>query len=299
MPLFGSHLSIAGGFYKAVEAAAALGMETVQIFTHSPSQWAVKPAASSSDDWVGKSVAEADAVRFAEALRTTGVGAPISHDSYLINLGTTDDALWNKSIAAMAAELERSHALGVAWVVSHPGAHVGAGEAVGLARVAAGLDEVFARTANLAVGVALETTAGQGTCLGWRFEHLAEIIDRCAFRDRLRVCVDTCHVFAAGYELAPKRKYQATMKEFDRVVGVDKVVAFHLNDSKKPLGSRVDRHEHLGRGCLGLEPFANVVKDKRFKTAPMILETAKEDDPETGRPMDAVNLEILHGLAGS
>lgn len=284
MPLYGSHLSIAGGYYKAVRAAAELGMDCVQIFTKNNNQWRAKP------------LTDEDVRLFQQAMQETGIRAPISHDSYLINLGTADPELWKKSVDALIVELQRAAALGIANVVAHPGAHVGAGEEAGLARIADGLELVLQATKGLATNIALETTAGQGSNLGYRFEHLAEIIKRCAFPDRLTVCLDTCHVFAAGYELAPKRKYNATIKEFDKVVGLGRLVAFHLNDSKKPLGSRVDRHEHIGKGHLGLEPFEHLVNDRRFRKMPMYLETDKAIEPESGQPWDAINLAVLKGL---
>lgn len=284
MPLFGSHLSIAGGYYKAVEKAAELGMDCVQLFTKNNNQWAGKP------------LAEEDTRRFREALATTGIGHPISHDSYLINLAATDEVLWKRSVDAMAIEIERAHALGIPHVVAHPGSHVGAGEEYGLARVAAGLDLALRRTKKLPTTVAVETTAGQGTNLGYRFEHLAEIFRLSAYPDRLTLCIDTCHLFAAGYPLAPKRKFLETFRSLDKLVGLDRLVAIHVNDSKRELGSRVDRHEHIGKGHLGLEPFAHLVNDRRFARVPMYLETAKEIEPTTGREWDAINLEVLRGL---
>jgi deoxyribonuclease-4 len=284
MPWFGSHLSIAGGYYKAADEAARLGFDAVQIFT------------KNNNRWDGKPLTEADVSAFVESVARAKLQATISHDSYLINLGSPDDALWKRSIEAMAVEIERADRLGIKYVVAHPGSHVGSGEAAGLERIAAGLDQALAKTRSLTTGVALETTAGQGTNLGYRFEHLGEIIKQCRHADRLTACLDTCHVFAAGYELAPKKKYMATMKAFDAAVGIDRLVAFHINDSKKGLGSRVDRHEHLGKGCLGLEPFELLVNDRRFRHHPMYLETAKEVDPSTGRDWDAINLEVLQGL---
>ena len=283
MPLFGSHLSIAGGYHKAVDAAARLEFDCVQIFTKNNNQWRAKP------------LTEDDEQRFRAALERTGVKHPIAHDSYLINLASPDEELWRKSIDALVVELERADRLGIAHVVAHPGAHVGSGEDVGLERIAAALDIVFERT-PLPTTVALETTAGQGSNLGHRFEHLARIIELCSRPERLTVCMDTCHVFAAGYPLAPKREFRRTMRSFDKVVGLDRLVAIHANDSKKELGSRVDRHEHIGKGCLGLEPFLYLVNDRRLRSVPMYLETAKKDDPETGLPWDVINLETLRGL---
>ena len=284
MPIIGSHLSIAGGYYKAVRAAHELGMDCVQIFTKNNNQWRAKP------------LTKKDVELFQQALEETGVGAPISHDSYLINLGSPDETLWNKSIDALVVELQRAAALGIPNVVAHPGSHLGTGEETGLTRIAEGLDRVFDQTAELATCVALETTAGQGTNLGYRFEHLASIIDQTNAAERLTVCIDTCHIFAAGYPLAPKRKFLETIRAFNDIVGLDRLVAIHVNDSKRELGSRVDRHEHIGRGHLGLEPFEHLVNDRRLAKVPMYLETPKQDDPQTGRPWDEINADQLRRL---
>jgi deoxyribonuclease-4 len=282
MPLLGAHLSIAGGLHLAAEAAAALGMDTVQIFTKNASQWAAKPLAP-------------DAVAaFRAAVARTGLRFPTAHDSYLINLGTADDALWEKSVAALADELRRADALGLSYLVSHHGAHLGTGEDAGLARVVAGLDEVHARVPTAGTRILVETTAGQGTTLGWRFEHLAAILAGVRHPDRLGVCFDTCHVFAAGYALGTDADYDATMHELDRVVGLDRVLAFHVNDSAKPLGSRVDRHAGIGLGHIGETAFRRLVTDPRFADRPMFLETPKEADD--GTAMDPVNLAKLRGF---
>lgn len=283
-PPLGAHTSIAGGYYKAVERAAEVGCDVLQCFTKNNNQWAAKPI---SDD---------DAERFRAALAASGVGHPISHDSYLINLASPDDALWNKSIDAFIVELERADRLGIAHVVAHPGAYTTATEEEGLERIVAALDEVHRRTPKIQARCLLETTAGQGTCLGHRFEHLAAILDGVKRSERLGVCVDTCHVFAAGYPLAPKKDFLATFRAFDDAVGLERVAAFHVNDSKRELGSRVDRHEHIGRGKLGLEPFRLLLNDRRFRHTPMYLETAK--GIENGEELDAINLRTLRSLVG-
>lgn len=282
MPLLGAHMSIAGGYYKAANAAAELGMDTVQIFTKNNNQWAGKPL---SDD---------DIERFRTAVDEHGLKHNCSHASYLINLGSPDDALWTKSIDAMVVELERAEALGLEGVVMHPGAHVKSGEDAGLERIAAGIDDVHRKTDGITTKIWLEATAGQGSCLGHRFEHLAHTFDNVAQPERLAVCIDTCHIFAAGYPLIERKDYLATIRELDTVVGLDRVEAFHLNDSKKAFGSRVDRHDHIGEGELGLEPFRHVLNDKRFKKLPMFLETKKEE--RDGQPMDAINLQTLKSL---
>jgi len=282
MPLLGAHMSIAGGYYKAVLAAAELGMDCVQIFTKNNNQWRAKPL---TDD---------DINRFREALEETGIQQPVAHDSYLINLASPDDALWQKSQDAFVVELERAEALGLIGVVMHPGSFVKSSEEEGLARIVQAIDTVHQKTEGFQTQILLETTAGQGTNLGHRFEQLAYIIDETAESDRLGVCVDTCHIFAAGYAIGTPQEYRRTMKEFDDLIGIDRIRAFHLNDSKKEFGSRVDRHDHIGEGHLGLEPFRNLLNDRRFAKTPMCLETAKVE--RDGVPMDAINLETLRGL---
>ena len=282
MPPLGAHMSIAGGYYKAVELAHAAGCDCVQVFTKNNNQWRAKAL---SDD---------DAARFQAALAETGVSHPLAHDSYLINLASPDDVLWNKSVEAMQIELLRADKLGIPYVVTHPGSYTVSSEAEGLARIIAAVDLVHRQTAGIGARILLENTAGQGTNLGWRFEHLATIIAGVADSGKLGVCIDTCHTVAAGYPLARPEEYQATIAELDRVVGLARVKAIHLNDSKQPLGSRVDRHEHIGRGKLGLEPFRHLLNDPRFAATPMYLETAKEQ--ENGEEMDVVNLRTLRGL---
>jgi len=282
MPLFGAHMSIAGGYYKAVEAAAALGMETVQLFTKNNSQWRAKP------------LTDEDVQLFRQAIADTGIQKPCAHDSYLINLASPNDELWQKSLDAFVVELERAEALGLDGVVMHPGSYVDSSEEEGLARIVTALDEACARTRGFRTQVWLEATAGQGTNLGHRFEHLAHILSNVQDGDRYGVCIDSCHIFAAGYPLDPQAAYDATMEEMDDVIGLDRIRAWHLNDSKREQGSRVDRHDHIGEGHLGLEPFRRVLNDPRFSDLPMYLETKKEQ--RDGREMDAVNLEQLRRL---
>jgi deoxyribonuclease IV len=284
MPLLGSHLSIAGGYYKAVEAAAELRMDCVQIFTKNNNQWKGKPL---SDD---------DISRFRDAVARTGIRMPCAHDSYLINLASPDESLWTKSLDAFVIELERAEALGLAGVVMHPGSCVGTCEEEGIARVVTALDTAIKKTEGLSVEIWLETTAGQGSSLGHRFEHLRVILDGLGMSRRVGVCIDSCHLFAAGYPLSKPADYATTMRQFDQIVGVDRIRAFHLNDSKREFGSRVDRHEHIGKGHLGREAFRNILNDPRFAEIPMYLETAK--GVVNGRSLDAVNLAILRRLAG-
>jgi deoxyribonuclease IV len=285
MPLLGAHMSIAGGYYKAVEAAAQHGMEVVQLFTKNNNQWRAK------------AIGEEDVRRFRGALGELKIAHPLSHSSYLINLAAPDRGLWEKSVEAFVEELRRAEALGIKYVVLHPGAFTSSDEETGVQAVIRALDEIHAQTRNLSAQCLLETTAGQGTCLGCRFEQLAAILDGVQDPDRLGVCFDTCHVFAAGYPLGTPKEYQATFREFDKTVGVEMIKAFHLNDSKRELGSRVDRHEHIGRGKLGLAPFRLLLNDPRFQKVPMYLETPKGD--HEGRTWDAINLETLRSVAGS
>lgn len=282
MPLLGAHMSIAGGCHHALLAAESHGCGTVQLFTKNASQWDAR-------DLDAAAIAE-----FRRTLRRTGLRLPMAHDSYLINLASPEEGLYRRSVEAFVKEVERAEQLGIRYLVMHPGAHVGSGEEAGLGRVAQALDEVHARCPGFRVRVLLETTAGQGTCLGHRFEHLARILAKTADPERLGVCLDTCHVFAAGYVLAPEKEYRATMRAFDEVIGLKRLKAFHLNDSLKPRGSRVDRHAHIGQGELGVEPFRLLLNDRRFAHRPMVLETAKED--AEGRDMDAVNLAVLRNM---
>jgi deoxyribonuclease IV len=283
--LFGSHLSIAGGYYKAVEKAASLGMATLQLFTKNNNQW------------YGKPLVEEDRTRFQSKLEELRISHPVAHDSYLINLGSPDEQLWQKSIDALYDELVRCDFLGIAHLVAHPGAFTTSSEEQGIARIAKGLDEIHHRGKKLKAQVLLETTAGQGSTLGWRFEQLGAIIAQVREPERLGVCFDTCHVFAAGYPMETAEDYRTTMSQLDAAVGLDRIKAFHLNDSKKELGSRVDRHEHIGRGKLGLAPFRHLLADPRFFAVPMYLETAKEQ--ENGVEMDVVNLATLRGLVAT
>ncbi len=283
--MFGSHLSIAGSLANAVRDAVRLQFDTVQIFTKNQSQWAGKAL---TDQVISEWKQEVAAARFP---------CTVAHDSYLINLASPDDALWRKSIDAFVVELENCNRLGISFLVSHPGAHVGSGEETGLKRVAQALDIVHERVrfdhANNAI-TCLEITAGQGTVLGHRLEHLATIIEQVRHPDRLAVCLDTAHLFAAGYDFRG-RKYNAFRNEVDDLIGIDRVKVWHLNDSKRELGSRVDRHEHIGLGMIGLEGFKPIVRDEAFASVPKILETPKEKR-ENVQEWDEVNLAALRAL---
>ncbi len=282
MPLFGAHMSIAGGHHLAIDAALKYRCDVLQLFT------------KSSNQWKARDLSDEEAAVFRTKYRESGLRLAIAHDSYLINLASPDELLYRKSVEAFVVEYQRSEQLGLQYLVTHPGSHIDSGEEAGLIRVAKALDEIHRRCPGAKVQVLLETTAGQGSNLGHRFEHLAKILERVKELDRIGVCLDTCHVFAAGYPLAPEREYRQTMREFDRIVGLKRLRAFHLNDSQKPQGSRIDRHAHIGRGCLGLEPFRLLVNDRRFRGHPMILETPKEGT--NGRDMDPINLRVLRGL---
>lgn len=280
--MFGSHLSIAGGLHNALLEAEKLGCETVQVFTKNQQQWKCSPlGAEPIANWRS----HCDRLKFKQT---------VSHDSYLINLASPDPALRQKSIELFMVELSRCVALKIPYLVTHPGAHMGEGEAIGLRRVAAALNEVHAVVPADGVITCLEITAGQGSSLGYKLEHLAEIISLVAAPRRLGVCLDTAHLFAAGYDYRG-RKYAAFRKQVQKTVGLSRVKVLHINDSKKDLGSRVDRHEHIGRGKIGVEGFKPFVRDEAFAKVPKILETEKGKD-EQGRSWDAVNLEVLRSL---
>jgi deoxyribonuclease IV len=285
MAILGAHMSIAGGHYKAVDAARAAGCDCVQLFSKNNNQW------------LARDIEKHEAEKFKLALKEHKVKHPLVHDSYLINLASPDPELWKKSIDAFVIELLRAELLGIEYVVTHPGAFTTSTEEAGLARVAKALDEVHRQTRGVAAQCLLETTAGQGSCLGHRFEHLATIIDKVRRPDRVGVCVDTCHVFAAGYAMDTPAAYRKTMKSLDQTFGVAKVKAIHVNDSKANFGSRVDRHAHIGRGEMGLEPFRLLLADRRFKKVPMYLETRK--GMEKGQDLDIINLAVLRGLIAS
>jgi deoxyribonuclease-4 len=280
MLLIGAHMSIAGGLHLAFARGEETGCAAIQVFTKNASQWR------------GKEIAPAEADAFRRAWQASSIGPVIAHDSYLINLAAPDEGMWRKSIAAFVDEMERCAALGIPELVMHPGAHLGAGEEAGLQRLSAAFREIFAAT-PAGVSVLLENTAGQGTCLGHRFEHLAAVIEQVP-EGRFGVCFDTCHAWAAGYDLATAAGYAAVMAEFDRVVGLECLRAFHLNDCKKGLGCRVDRHEHIGQGSIGEGGFAALMQDCRFASIPKILETPKGEDGE----LDRMNLALLRRLAG-
>lgn len=289
MPRLGAHLSIAGGLPRAVDRAVASRCEALQIFTKSAGQWRARPLPPD------------EIALFRQRIAASGIRPVVAHNSYLINLATAQPALRAQSIAALGEELDRAEALGLDGLVMHPGSYTSGTEADGLRLIAEALDRLLDERPHAKTRILLEHTAGQGTNLGHRFEHLAEIIDRLDATPRVGVCLDTCHLLAAGYDICSPEGYAATFEVFDRIVGLGRIQAFHLNDSKKPCGSRVDRHEHIGKGCLGLEPFRMLLNDRRFPAHPMLLETPKLETPESRRrsdldPWDARNLRTLRRL---
>ncbi len=288
MPFLGAHLSIAGGIPKAVERAEAAGCEALQIFTKSVGQWKARVL----DD--------AEVAQFREAVSRSRLRAVVAHASYLSNLASPNPVLRDQSLASLGEELDRSERLGLLGLVMHPGT---ADEAEGLPRIAAGITQLLRARRRGQTMILLEHTAGQGNNLGHRFEHLHTILSLVPdpVRPRVGVCLDTCHLIASGYDISSEAGYRDTFKHFDRLIGLDRLKVMHLNDSKRPCGSRVDRHEHIGKGCLGLDPFRRILTDPRFAGLPMLLETPKLDTPESRRqsdvdPWDARNLRTLRQL---
>jgi deoxyribonuclease-4 len=289
MPRLGAHLSISGGLPRAVDRAVASRCEALQIFTKSAGQWRARV------------IPDDEMVLFRRRVADTGIHPVIAHNSYLINIAAAAPALREQSLAALLEEYDRADALGLQGLVMHPGSFTTSTEFDGLRLIASGLRALLRTRRRAAPLILLEHTAGQGTNLGHRFEHLAKIIEGLDGSPRVGVCLDTCHLLAAGYDICSEEGYVQTFREFDRLVGLDRLKAFHVNDSKKPCGSRVDRHEHIGKGCLGLEAFRRLVTDPRFAGLPMLLETPKLDTPESRRrsdvdPWDARNLRTLRRL---
>nr|C6DYE3.1 RecName: Full=Probable endonuclease 4; AltName: Full=Endodeoxyribonuclease IV; AltName: Full=Endonuclease IV [Geobacter sp. M21] len=280
MDLLGAHVSIAGGIHNAVDRGVSSGCDVIQIFTQN------------SNQWKGKAVSPADAQLFRDKLAASGLSHVMSHDIYLINLAAAPGEVKDKSLIAFKEEMQRCAALGIGKIVMHPGSHTGDGEDTGIRRICEAFDQLFGEVPQFTGKVLLENTAGQGTNLGYRFDHLKAIIEGSSYPTRFGVCFDTCHAFASGYPIADRDGYRRTFDEFDRALGIDKLMAFHLNDSKKGLGCKVDRHEHIGAGALGLEPFRFILNDPHFKLVPKFIETPKGDADE----MDALNLKLLRSL---
>lgn len=277
-------MSIAGGYHKAIDAAADLAMDVVQLFTKNNNQWAAKP------------ITPDDVKCFNESLSATGIQNPLSHASYLINLASPKDDLWNKSIEGMIVEWQRAEQLGLDGVVMHPGACIDSTPEQGLQRIVDALQRIVDRVAPTRAWLLLENTAGQGSCLGWQMEQLAWLLERTGTSMHIGVCLDTCHAHAAGYDFSSDSGFRAWERQAKQLGVLDAIRAVHLNDSKKGCGSRVDRHEHIGHGSIGREGFVRVLKHRVLQTLPMYLETEKEDT-EDGEPWDAVNLRLLRELA--
>jgi deoxyribonuclease-4 len=273
-------MSIGGGVGEALLRGQSVGCECIQIFTKSTRQWACKP------------YSEEEVKIFRERQAVSGIAIVVAHDSYLLNLGAPDDRLRKRSIGGFIDELERCEALGIPYLIAHPGSHVGSGEEAGIKAIARSIDEAHAACPGYKVRVALELTAGQGTNLGCSFAQMGRIFDSVKRSELLRLCLDTEHAFAAGYDLRTQEGYERTFGELAGAIGMDRLAAFHLNDSKKPFGSRVDRHEHIGKGHMGLEPFRRLLNDPRFGGLPMCLETPKGPDLKE----DVENLTTLREL---
>jgi deoxyribonuclease-4 len=289
MPRIGAHMSIGGGLPRAVDRAEASGCEALQIFTKSAGQWRARV------------LPRAEIAAFRRRVRETRIRPVVAHNSYLINIAAASRALRQQSIAALIEELDRAEALGLDGLVMHPGSYTTGSEAEGLRLIAEGLARVLDARPRARTRILLEHTAGQGTNLGHRFEHLGDIIHRLGESRRVGVCLDTCHLLTAGYDICSEAGYADTFEQFGKIVGFGRLKAFHLNDSRKPCGSRVDRHEHIGQGCLGLEPFRRILNDPRFARLPMLLETPKLETAESKRlsdvdPLDRMNLETLRSL---
>jgi len=282
-------MSVAGGVSRAVERARLHGCEALQVFTKNASQWKGKP------------LDPLEIAAFRKAIAAADITPVVSHASYLINLATTAPGLRDQSAAAFADELDRADALGLLGVVVHPGTCTAGTEEDALRLIAESIRAAIAARPRRRTMVLLEHTAGQGRTVGHRFEHLATILEHLDGSPRVGVCLDTCHLIASGYDIVTEQGYRETFAAFDRSVGLDRLKAFHGNDSKKPCGSRVDRHEHIGDGCLGLEPFRRLLHDPRFTTLPILIETAKSRNAERPNqvvldPYDQRNLDTLRRL---
>ena len=285
----GAQISSAGGVYKAFARADEVGCDTMLVFTKSNRQWAAKPLTDKDISAYKKAEAEYENI-FPVAV----------HASYLINIASPESDIWDKSYEALKVEIERAAAFGIPLITFHSGSYVSSDEQAGLAAIAKGLRRLLKETADSApeTTICLETMAGQGTNLGYRFEHLAQVLEACEKDSRLGVCLDTCHVFAAGYDIRTPETYEATLAEFDRVVGLDQIKVFHFNDSKYDLGERKDRHEHIGKGSIGLQGFANFINDPRWAKHAAHIETAKTEKDDEGNEveMDPINIAALRDL---
>ena len=276
-------MSIAGGVARALWRGRETGCDVIQIFTKNAMQWRANP------------LTQDDSEAFLKARKETGVSPVAAHGSYLINLASPDDSLYERSQEALWEEMQRAEALELPYLVMHPGSPRGGGEEEGIDRIARAINLIHHRGAGMRVMILMETTAGQGATLGNRFEHFARIIGRIEADERVGVCLDTCHIFAAGYDISMPEGYEAALAEFDRVIGLARLKVIHLNDSKAAAGTRVDRHEHIGKGSLGLNAFRRLLQDPRLAHLPFILETPKGKTP-SGEDWDCVNLRVLREL---
>ena len=279
--LLGAHMSIRGGVSVAIERARSIDCTAMQIFVKNNLQWFARP------------LSRAEIRAFLDHVQRGELLSVFGHANYLINLAATNLQFHANSIRALAEELVRADQLELPFLVLHPGAHLGAGEQAGLEKIVNSINEVFRKIPNVKTKIALEITAGQGSCIGHRFEHLAYIIENVREPERLRVCLDTAHLFAAGYHISRESGVRKIFREFDRVIGRDRLVAIHVNDSKTPCGSRVDRHEHIGKGRIGLDVFHFIMRSPRFRKIPKVLETPKGKDLAE----DVINLRTLRRLA--
>ncbi len=282
-PLVGAHMSAAGGLAKAVERAVAAGCRTLQVFTKNSNQWA------------GKALDPNDTAAFRKAAKEAGIAPLVSHGAYLINLASPDGAVRARSLTALVDEILRCDAAGIPFLVLHPGSHGGDGEKTGLDRIARGLDAAVTQTSGVKTTILLETAAGQGACLGHTFAQLAAIRRRASSKARLAYCLDTCHVWAAGYDIVTRDGWRAMLEEADRMIGLKRILVIHANDSKKERGCRVDRHERIGLGAIGEKGFANLMAEPAFEKVPKILETPKDEAGE----YDRQGLAVLRRLAGA
>jgi deoxyribonuclease-4 len=279
--LLGAHFSISKGLHNALYEAAKYGCTALQIFTKNSSAWKERTLTHEEID------------RFDKAIEQTGITSIASHTSYLINLATPERKKHAMSCNALRQELVRSSLLNIPFVVLHPGAHLGKGKETGVEKVALSINEIFAQTPDIQIRLLLETTAGQGSALGHTFEQLASIMEKIENQDRIGICLDTSHVFAAGYDIRTPASYRKTTDAFNEIIGFENLYVIHLNDSKRKMGSRVDRHEHIGKGYIGIKAFELLMNDMRFWNVPKIIETPKQkDDPD----MDKMNLSRLRSL---
>jgi deoxyribonuclease IV len=279
--MLGAHFSIAGGLHKALYAARDYGCTAVQIFTKNASTWKERV------------LTDADVASFDQARAETGITAIAAHTAYLINLGSPDPDKFDRACTALSHEMHRSARLGIPWVVHHPGAHMKAGEAAGISRIASGINRVLDATGDDGPQLLLETCAGQGTTLGHTFGQLAAIAEKVDRPHRIGFCLDTCHIFAAGYDIRTEAAYQETMAAFDAILGLDRLHLLHLNDARRKLGSKIDRHAHIGKGQIGPEGFSLIMNDRRLAHIPKILETPKK---EGDVDWDRRNLDCLTGM---